>query len=221
MIRLKNLRKEYASNEETQLVLSNINLTIKEKEFITIVGKSGSGKTTLINLIGLLEKPTSGSIYYESKEVNFENEKEIEMFRSNYISYIFQSSNLINSLNPIENIIIGMNKEKNKNKKREIAEKLLESVGLKGKERAKITDLSGGEQQRISIARALANSPKVLICDEPTGALDQKTGKSIVELLLSAWRDTGMSLIVVTHDQDLANLGNRKLEIVEGELNEC
>ncbi|MGX7108691.1 ABC transporter ATP-binding protein [Facklamia miroungae] len=220
MIKFENISKEFTSNGNSQMVLSNINLRVKEKDFITIIGKSGSGKTTLINLIGLIEKPTSGSIYFESKEINFKKEKEVEELRGNYVSFIFQNANLISSLNPIENIMLGMNKEKNKDKKMKIAKKLLEDVGLKGKEMAKINNLSGGEQQRVSVARALANSPKILICDEPTGSLDKKTGETIIELIISIWKETEMSLIVVTHDQDLANLGQRKLELDEGELNE-
>lgn len=220
IIILENVSKKFTTNEVSQLVLSDINLTIEENEFITIVGKSGSGKTTLINLIGLLDKPTSGNIYCESKKVNFEKEKEVEDLRANHMSFIFQNANLISSLNPIENIMLGMNKENNQKEKRERAKKLLENVGLKGKEKAKINNLSGGEQQRVSVARALGNSPKILICDEPTGSLDQKTGETIIDLLTSIWEDTRMSLIMVTHDQDLANLGRRKIELVEGELNE-
>lgn len=184
MIELKNVSKHFEVNKEKQYVLKDINLKIEKGDFITIMGPSGGGKSTLLNILGLLTPKSSGEINFKGSEINYKKEKKTEKIRRDNIGFVFQNNNLINSLNVRENIMIAMNNDKKYNEKKEEARKLLETVGLRDKEKAKIGHLSGGQAQRISLVRALVNNPDILLCDEPTGALDSKNGSKVIDLLL-------------------------------------
>lgn len=220
MISIKDLSKEFTNGDIKQNVLNNINLEINDNNFITIMGPSGGGKSTLLYCIALLTEPTAGEINFNNKKINFKNEKSLENLRKNNIGLIFQNSNLISCLSPLENIIIAMNTNESYSLKKKRAEELLERVGLKNKGKSNVNVLSGGEAQRVAIVRALINKPKLLLCDEPTGALDSSNSKKIIELLLELKRETGCTLIIVTHDEKIATLGERRLCLEGGNLYE-
>lgn len=220
MIEIKNISKKFVTEKVEQTAIKNINLNIKQGEFITIMGPSGGGKSTLLNIVGLLMEPTSGEIYFNNTKVNFNNENELDRCRREHIGLIFQNSNLISCLDPVENLIVPMNNNLNKKEKIKIAKKLLEKVGLKGKENSKVSSLSGGEAQRVAIVRALVNNPKVILCDEPTGALDTVNGEKVINLLLDIKKENNCTLIIVTHDKKIGELGKRQLYIQDGELHE-
>lgn len=220
MIKLKNITKEFLVENISQKVLKNINLEIKNNEFITIMGPSGGGKSTLLQVIALLTDNTTGEIYFNDEKVSFKNEKMINTIRRDNISLVFQNPNLISSLNVIENIVIASDSKESYREKVKKAKVLLDKVGLKDKYYAKVTSLSGGEAQRVSVVRAIINKPKLLLCDEPTGALDSTNSKNIIELLLEIKREMGCTLIIVTHDKDIGNLGEKKIFLKDGELYE-
>lgn len=220
MIRLENVTKEFKVESISQQVLKNINLEIKNNELITIMGPSGGGKSTLLQIIALLTEKSEGAIYFNEEKINFKNEKKISCIRRNNIALVFQNPNLISSLNVIENIIISINSDESYRQNFKKAKKLLDKVGLSEKYNAKVTSLSGGEAQRVSVVRAIINNPKLLLCDEPTGALDSGNSKKIMELLLRIKKETGCTLIIVTHDKDIGNLGERKIFLKDGEMHE-
>lgn len=217
MIELKNISKSYKDGEKVNNVLKNINLVINNNDFITIRGQSGGGKSTLLNIISLLTKPTTGSIYFNGKKVDLNNEKEVERIRRENIGLVFQSANLISCLNSLDNILLPAYSEDRKAIK-EKAINLMTRVGLKEKCKSKVKALSGGEAQRVSIVRALINKPKILLCDEPTGALDQGTGRKVIDLLKEIYKEERCTLIIVTHDEKIADLGERKFVVQGGML---
>ena len=198
--------------------VKNLDLTVKEGEFISIYGPSGAGKTTLLNMIGALDKPTSGKITVFSHDLSTYDEDFLATFRSAYIGFVFQSYNLISTLTAVENIsfvveLAGWSKEKIK----EQSETLLKLVGLNHRANHFPAQLSGGERQRVAFARALANSPPLLLADEPTGNLDTETGLEIVSILARI-KDEGKTVIVATHDEKLLKLANRSLHLKDGRL---
>lgn len=217
MIELKNISKSYKDGEKTNKVLNDVNLVINDNDFITIKGQSGGGKSTLLNIISLLSKPTTGTIYFNGKEVNFNNEKEVEKIRRENVGLVFQSANLISCLDALDNILLPANGE-NKKELKEKSKRLMDKVGLKGKYKAKVKALSGGEAQRVSIVRALINKPKFILCDEPTGALDQDTGKKVIDLLRKIYIEEKCTIIIVTHDEKIAALGKRQFVVQGGKL---
>ena len=221
MIKINNLSKEFKGKSFIQKVLKNINLEIKDGEFVTIMGPSGGGKSTLLNIIGMLEEPTNGEVFIDEKKVNYKSQNELDNLRRENIGLIFQNPNLISSLNPLENLLIAMQNNDSAKDKINKAKELLKSVGLNGKEKSKITNLSGGEKQRVSIVRALVNNPKILLCDEPTGALDSKNGQNVMDILLKFKKDTNATLIVVTHDEAIGSLGEKRLYLQDGGLHEA
>lgn len=210
MIELKAVSKIYQDGNEDNVVLKGIDMKINENDFITIMGKSGCGKSTLLNIIALLSEPTAGSVYYDGVRVNFRKVKKVESNRRNKIGLVFQNPNLISTLNVYENILLTMtSKEKGK------VLDYLDMVGLKDKYKADVRTLSGGEAQRVAIVRAIINQPEVLLCDEPTGALDSESSKLIVDLLLKAQEKTKCGLIIVTHDDEIGSLGKERI-VLEG-----
>ena len=221
MIKINNLSKEFKGKSFTQKVLKNINLEIKDGEFVTIMGPSGGGKSTLLNIIGMLEEPTNGEVFIDEKKVNYKSQNVLDNLRRENIGLIFQNPNLISSLNPLENLLIAMQNNDSAKDKINKAKELLKRVGLNGKEKSKITNLSGGEKQRVSIVRALVNNPKILLCDEPTGALDSKNGQNVMDILLKFKKDTNATLIVVTHDEAIGSLGEKRLYLQDGGLHEA
>lgn len=221
MIEIRNLEKEFKQGEGvSQRVLKSINIKINKGEFLTIMGPSGGGKSTFLYTLGLLIEPTNGEIYYDGQKVNFKKESELDKFRRNKIGFIFQNANLISSLNPIENLIVAMSSKESYREKQKRAEELLRKVGLEGKEKVKVSSLSGGEAQRVAIVRALVNNPQVLLCDEPTGALDSENGDKVMKLLMNIGREFGCTLIIVTHDKKIGELGNRKIFLKDGVIHE-
>ena len=214
-VEIKDLYKSYEKGKIK--ALNGINLTIKEGEFVSIIGPSGSGKSTLLNMLGALDIPDSGKINVAGKDLK--SDKKLNKFRSEQIGFIFQLHNLIPNITVRENIEIPMYTQKlSSSKMKERALKLLEDVGLYDKADILPNKLSGGERQRVAIARALANNPSIILADEPTGSLDSKTSNKILKLLIDLHKDKKVTLIIVTHDMNVAKLANRFIEVLDGEI---
>ena len=214
-VEIKDLYKSYEKGKIK--ALNGINLTIKEGEFVSIIGPSGSGKSTLLNMLGALDIPDSGKINVAGKDLK--SDKKLNKFRSEQIGFIFQLHNLIPNITVRENIEIPMYTQKlSSSKMKERALKLLEDVGLYDKADILPSKLSGGERQRVAIARALANNPSIILADEPTGSLDSKTSNKILKLLINLHKDKKATLIIVTHDMDVAKLADRYIEVLDGKI---
>lgn len=220
MISIKNVCKNFTIGESKQQVLKNVSLQINEGDFITIMGPSGGGKSTLLYLIALLESPSGGEIFFNERRIDNLKENKVEEFRGENIGLIFQNANLISSLTPLENLIIAMKDKKSFNEKKSKGIELLKRVGLREKKNSKTSSLSGGEAQRVAVVRALVNKPKIILCDEPTGALDSINGEKVMKLLLELRKETNCSLVIVTHDENIGALGDRRLLLKDGVLNE-
>lgn len=220
MIQLKSVYKKYSRENGEQKVLNNIDFTIKSGEFITIMGPSGGGKSTLLYILAMLENSSSGQVFFDNKIITNKKEKDIEVIRRKSIGLIFQNSNLIASLSPLDNLLLAMDSKESKKEKIKKCEQLLDKVGLLEKKNAKVTSLSGGEAQRIAVVRALVNNPRFIFCDEPTGALDTANGKKVIELLLKVRKEIGCALVIVTHDERIGALGERKFYLEDGALDE-
>lgn len=219
VIKLENIRKTYNSNQFKLEVLKGINLNIKEGEFVSIMGPSGSGKSTLLYLIGGLEKPSSGNVYIDNDLLGELNDKQESLIRQNKIGFVFQFYNLVAHLNVEENIMLPI--LVNGGKKKDYLPQLnmlIEKVGLDDKRKAYPRELSGGQQQRVAIARALINSPKIILADEPTGNLDSKTGKEIMELFRDINKSLNTVIIQVTHSKEAAEYGSRIINVKDGML---
>ena len=214
MIKLININKYYKSGSENYHALRDINLEFGDSGMHFIHGKSGSGKSTLLYIIGGLDKPTEGSVVIDEKDINELKEKEIARFRRQDIGFVFQFYNLVQNLTALENVELAHQICKNPLDGREV----LSLVGLENRQNNFPSQLSGGEQQRVSIARALAKNPKLLLCDEPTGALDYNTGKQILKLLQDTSRETGMTVIVITHNQALTPMADRVISMKSGRV---
>jgi putative ABC transport system ATP-binding protein len=215
-ITLSHVNKTYVVGENPLHVLNDINLSIKEGEYISIMGPSGSGKSTLLNMVGLLDRIDSGSLVLENTETTALTEEQRAKLRRNSLGFIFQSFQLISRLTALENaelplILAGVNTSK----RAEIVTKLFESLGLANRLQHLPKQLSGGQLQRVAIARAMVMSPKILLADEPTGNLDQKSGKDVVAVL-EQLNLQGITLIMVTHDHELGARANRQLKMVDG-----
>lgn len=218
MIEIKDLCKEYTMGDTIVKALDNINLTIKENEFVSIIGPSGSGKSTLMNIIGCLDVSDSGSYIFDDIKIEKANEKELTKIRNNHIGFIFQNFNLLAKLNAVENVEVPLLYRGLSEKDcRELALEYLEKVGLKGREHHRPNQLSGGQQQRVAIARALVGKPKILLADEPTGALDSKNSKEIMELIKGLHKK-GQTIILITHDPNVAKQAERVITIEDGKL---
>lgn len=216
-IETKELVKEYKQGDTLLRVLKSIDLKIEKGEFMAIMGPSGSGKSTLLNMIGALDRPTSGKIMINGIDLSTLNDNDLAALRSKEIGFIFQQFNLIHRMSAIANVevplsISGMPIAK----RRKRAEELLELVGLKNRMTHRPNQLSGGEQQRVAIARALANDPNIFLCDEVTGNLDSKTGQEIIAFLRSLNEDHGRTFVLVTHDPNVAQSTERLLMIRDG-----
>jgi len=199
--------------------LNGINLTIAEGEFVSIMGPSGSGKSTLLNLISCLDTPTSGEVYIEGVGITKLNGSDQAKLRREKLGFVFQQFNLIPGMTSFENIELPMRfKGASKRERKKKVEELLSLVGLEAKGGNRPTELSGGEQQRVAIARALTNNPKIVLADEPTGNLDTKTGKKIMELLARLNKEENKTLILVTHDQNVAKTTNRLIKLQDGKI---
>ncbi len=214
-VEIKDLYKSY---EEGRIkALNGVILTISDGEFVSIIGPSGSGKSTLLNMLGALDIPDSGTINVAGQDLT--TSKKLNEFRAQKIGFIFQLHNLIPNISVVENIEIPMYTQKMSSKEmRAKALKLLDDVGLKDKADILPNKLSGGERQRVAIARALANDPSIILADEPTGSLDSKTSSKILKQLIDLHEDKNVTLIIVTHDMDVAKLADRVIEVLDGEI---
>jgi len=217
MIQLANVSKVVKSGSEQLTILHELNLQIPGGQFVAVVGPSGSGKSTLLGLIAGLDGPTTGTIQLDGHEITKMNEDDLAELRGNLIGFIFQSFHLIPSLTAYENILVPM-EIMGLPRARERAQALLDEVGLHDRGHHYPSQLSGGEQQRVAIARAFANDPQILMADEPTGNLDSKNGAHIIELLLKLNRERGTTLLLVTHEHQLANLADRKITLGDGRV---
>lgn len=220
MIEIHNAKKIFTMGEEKIKAIDDINFTVKKGEFVSIVGPSGSGKSTLMNTLGLLDVLDSGEYLLDGINVNKLKDSELAVLRNKKIGFIFQSFNLLSKLNAVENIEVPlMYKGISAKKSREIAKEYLEKVGLEGREYHLPSQLSGGQQQRVAIARALVCNPEVILADEPTGALDSKTGAEVMENLKKLNED-GQTIILITHDINIAKRAKRIVKIADGKLYE-
>jgi putative ABC transport system ATP-binding protein len=217
MIQLANVSKVVKSGSEQLTILHELNLQIPGGQFVAVVGPSGSGKSTLLGLIAGLDGPTTGTIRLDGHEITKMSEDDLAELRGNLIGFIFQSFHLIPSLTAYENILVPM-EIMGLPKARERAQALLDEVGLHDRGHHYPSQLSGGEQQRVAIARAFANDPQILMADEPTGNLDSKNGAHIIELLLKLNRERGTTLLLVTHEHQLASLADRKITLGDGHV---
>ena len=217
LIRTQQLFKSYGNGAKRVDVLREVDLTFSEGEKAAIVGASGVGKTTLLHILGTLDRPTSGQVFYEGKDIFTLNERELALFRNREIGFVFQFHHLLPEFTALENTMIpcliqGASKKEAASR----AEGILALVGLKERLPHKPGELSGGEQQRVAVARALVLEPRVLLADEPTGNLDTKTGEGVFDLLQELNRTKGTTLVIVTHNLRLANKMDRQIQLVDG-----
>jgi putative ABC transport system ATP-binding protein len=213
----KRLSKSFGSVN----AVKDVEFTLNESQFVALVGASGSGKSTLLALLGGLEKPSSGEVYLVGNALSTQGEDDLALMRRDNIGIVFQSFNLIPTLNALDNVAFPLFPVKlplQEKKQRAVA--ALESVGLAHRASHLPSELSGGERQRVAIARALVNNPKIILADEPTGNLDSTTGQDIIGLLVSLSKEKGMALLVATHDQELARLADEIIIMRDGEINE-
>lgn len=219
ILETKDLRKIYGSGENEVRALDGVSISIEEGEFVAVVGTSGSGKSTLLHLISGLDKPSSGSLTYDGKDIYSYSDKELSAFRRKRIGFIFQQFNLLPVLTAKENIIMPLLLDKQKPDEAYLKQ-LTELLGIKGRLEHLPHELSGGQQQRVAIARALIAKPDVIFADEPTGNLDSKSGGEVMELLQNVWKKMGKALVVITHDSRIARMAERQFQIVDGVLTE-
>ena len=221
ILELKNVSKTYKTKAEEIHVLKNINLTFNSGDFVSIQGKSGSGKTSLLNILGLLDVPTSGDVFIDEKKVNMKDEKLKNILRNRKIGFVFQFHYLLNEFTALENVMMQalVNKSITKDKAKKRAKELLKMVDLGHRINHKPNELSGGEKQRVAIARAMINNPEMILADEPTGNLDTETSNVINELFKKISKEENQAIIIVTHSLELANMATYKYKIENGEFN--
>lgn len=210
IIEIKKVKKEYNKN----YALNNVSLDIKKGEILVILGPSGSGKTTLLNCMSGLDRVTSGNIIFNNKNITRYSDRKLTKFRKENVSFIFQTYNLLENLNVYENVLVGKKLSKHPLDINEV----IDIVGLKKHKKKYSYELSGGEQQRVSIARALVKNSNVMFCDEPTGALDEKTGKKILQCLVDANNKYNTTLVIVTHNPGIALIGDRIIKMNSGKI---
>lgn len=220
MIKIENLKKSYFLGDEEIKAINDVTLNVEKGEYLAIVGPSGSGKSTLMNIIGLLDVADSGKYILDGLDISNTSEDRLAKIRNEKIGFIFQSFNLLGKLDALENVEVPLiYKGYTEERARKKAYELLESVGLKGREKHRPNQLSGGQQQRVAIARALACNPEIILADEPTGALDSKTGVDIMNEL-ERLNEKGQTIILITHDINIASRAKRIVRISDGKLYE-
>ncbi len=218
ILELKNICKDYVSEELTVPVLKDINLCVEEGEYLAVMGPSGSGKTTLMNLLGCLDRPTSGTYVLEGQDVSGCDDDELSDVRLNSVGFVFQNFHLLPKLTALDNVALPLSyagiplRERNR-----MARKALRKVGLEDRMDFMPNQLSGGQKQRVAIARAMINNPKILLADEPTGALDSKSGLAIMELFRQL-NEEGMTVIMITHNEMVAKCAKRVIHLFDGEI---
>lgn len=218
ILNLQNIYKDYNQEKLVVPVLKDVSLQVEEGEYVAIMGPSGSGKTTLMNIIGCLDRPTSGTYELAGQNVLGLKDKEMSGVRLNSIGFVFQSFQLMPRESALDNVSLPLSYAGYKKKeRREMAMRALERVGLGDRASFRPTQLSGGQKQRVAIARAMVNNPKILLADEPTGALDSKSGKQIMELFRKL-NEEGVTIVMITHDRNVAEQAKRILHIIDGEI---
>jgi len=219
LIQLENVKKIYRVGETQVNALRGLSYNINEGDFVAIMGPSGSGKSTLMNIIGCLDKPTEGKYFLEGEEVSTLDKNRLARIRNRKIGFVFQTFNLLARTTALENTELPLlYSNMSKKKMRELASKSLSTVGLEGRELHRTNQLSGGEQQRVAIARALVNNPSLILADEPTGNLDTKTGKEIMDIFKRLNQEKNITIILVTHEPELAQTALRRLHLRDGQI---
>ena len=217
VVKFENVTRVYTSGDHELKALDGVNLSLEEGKFVVILGPSGAGKSTLLNLLGGLDSPTSGKITVNGRDISTLSDNELADYRAETVGFVFQFYNLIPTLTVYENVALV--KEISANALS--PEKMIAEVGLADHMKNFPAELSGGEQQRVSIARALAKNPKILLCDEPTGALDSQTGVLVLKLLLSMARNYGKTIVIVTHNQNIAKMADVVVQVKNGKIRSC
>lgn len=216
IIQLNGITKIYQTKEVETVALENVNLEVKQGEFVSVMGPSGCGKSTMLNIVGLLDQPTEGNVIINGTDTNVMKNAELAEFRNHTLGFVFQSFHLINSLNVLDNVELPLLYRKSTDKsRRELAEEVLQKVGLSHRMKHFPSQLSGGQCQRVAIARAIIGNPKIILADEPTGNLDSKMGAEIMELLFSLNRE-GTTIVMVTHDEHIAKETERVIRFFDG-----
>ena len=219
ILRTEGLTKSYGNGPEKTIALDNLNLQIARGKLLAVYGPSGSGKTTLLFLLGGLDKPTSGKIYFDGVEVTNMNERRLSELRRKDIGFVFQNYNLVDELTVLENVMLTMTFEgKPDREKRDRARQLLHRVGVAGKERRRPSQLSAGEQQRVATARAIANGPRLVLMDEPTGNLDQENSQQLVQLVADIIEGEGATCVIATHNLDIVHEAPSKVFLKSGRI---
>ena len=219
VVRLENVVKTYSMGESEVHALRGISFAIEQGEFLSIMGPSGSGKSTCMNMIGCLDRPTSGIVEINGKETAKMAEKELALLRNQTVGFVFQQYHLIASMNVLENVMLPLKYQKvEKSERVERAKQALEAVGLGERIKHRPHELSGGQKQRVAIARAMITKPKILLADEPTGALDSTTGKQVMEMFSKINQEQGTTVIIVTHDPGIGESTRRCIRILDGQI---
>src|SRR3954452_22012687 len=217
MIRLKNIEKVYRTDTVETLAINNISLNINKGEFLSIMGPSGCGKSTLLNIMGLLDTPSKGKVSIDKQDTSMMNDKKVAAFRNRKLGFIFQSYHLINDLQVLDNVELPLLYRSSSAKQRkQLATEALEKVGLSNRIKHFPTQLSGGQRQRVAIARAIVGRPEIILADEPTGNLDSAMGNEIMDILLQLNRDEGTTIVMVTHDENMARKTHRLVRLFDG-----
>ena len=217
MVEVKGLKKYYRLGEHIVKALDGVDFTVKEQEFVAIVGKSGSGKSTFLHMLGGLDTPTEGSVCIDGRNLAGMNKEQLTVFRRRKVGFVFQNYNLVQDLNVYENIVLPIELDGRPVDKR-FMEEMLDLLKLQEKKEAFPSNLSGGQQQRVAIARALASKPRILLADEPTGNLDSASGHDVLGLLKVAARQFRQTVILITHDMDIAQMADRIVHIEDGKI---
>lgn len=216
LIIAKKLNKTFENSGLKTIAINDVSFSIKKGEFVVILGPSGAGKTTILNLLGGMDSPTSGELLVNKENIAAFNNKELTIYRRNEIGFVFQFYNLMPNLTALENVELAVEVTPNHLKPKEV----LKAVGLEDKMNNFPSQLSGGQQQRVAIARALSKNPQLLLCDEPTGALDSETGKNIMQLLIDLSKKENMTVIIVTHNAQLAEIADSVIKLKNGQISE-
>ena len=217
ILQTQNLKKVYGTGPNAVHALDGISLSVEKGEFVAVVGTSGSGKSTLLHMLGGLDRPTSGKVFVDGKDIFSLNEEALTIFRRRKIGFVFQSYNLVPVLNVYENIVLPMELD-GKKIDQNFVQNILETLGLSDRQDALPSQLSGGQQQRVAIARALASSPAIILADEPTGNLDSKTSQDVLSLLKVTSQKFSQTMVMITHNEEIAQMADRIIRIEDGKI---
>src|ERR1700674_2199714 len=215
---LEDLTKHYKQGKSVIRALDGVTLEIGDGEFVAVVGRSGSGKTTMLDMLGLLLRPTSGKLIIDGTDTGMLGDRDLARLRGTNVGFVFQEYNLLPSLNVLENVMLPLRYVNDSKDGRQRAEDLLERVGLSDRVRHRATELSGGQQQRVAIARSMVNRPSLILLDEPTGAVDTETAQQLITLLKSLNEQDNVTIVVVTHDLDIAKEAKRQIRLKDGKV---